>query len=178
MALFTRGIALWYKSTTEDAIKANIPGSTKSEAWGTMIDGLQEVGELQAGAAASAGYDKIEVTTLMDNKHQYIDGLLADEGEASSIDFTLLYDKDIYAGLLEAAESESGYDAAALGSFKGSKYFVTIPHTSGKFSTNTSENSVFAIQGLTSVKVNGASVNGAMTMTLTVTPVAPIEFTA
>lgn len=178
MALFTRGIALWYKESVSSGLKANVPGETKSETWGTMLDGLQEVGELSAGAGASAGYDKIEVTTLMDNKHQYIDGLMADEGEASSIDFTFLYDKDLYAALLEIAENEASYQGSAGGEYKGSKYFVTIPHTSGAFNPNASANSVFAIQGLTSAKVNGASVNGAMTMTVTITPVEPIEFTA
>lgn len=177
MALFTRGIALWYKESVSSGLKATVPGATTSEAWGTMLDGLQEVGELSAGAGASAGYDKIEVTTLMDNKHQYIDGLMADEGEASSIDFTFLYDKDLYAAFLEIAENEASYQGAS-GEYKGSKYFVTIPHTSGVFSTVEGENSVFAITGLTSAKVNGAAVNGAMTMTVTITPVEPIAFTA
>ena len=177
MALFTRGIALWYKESIEAGVKANVPGDIKSEAWGTQLAGLQEVGELSAGASASAGYDKIEVTTLADNKHQYIDGLMADEGEAGSIDFTFLYDKDLYAAFLEIAEMEAGF-SNSLGQFKGSKYFVTIPHTSGHVSNVTADNSVFAITGLTSAKVNGASVNGAMTMTVTITPVEPIEFTA
>lgn len=177
MALFTRGIALWYKESVSAGLKATVPGDTTSTAWGTMLDGLQEVGELSAGAGASAGYDKIEVTTLMDNKHQYIDGLMADEGEASSIDFTFLYDKDLYAAFLEIAEHEASYQGSS-GEYKGSKYFVTIPHTSGHFSAEESANSVFAIVGLTSAKVNSATVNGAMTMTVTITPVEPIAFTA
>lgn len=181
MALFTRGISLWFKETSDPSIK--ITGITQgsfvsNETWGTQLPGLQEVGELQAGANASAGYDKIEVTTLADNKHQYIDGLMADEGEASSIDFTFLYDKDLYQIFLDIAANEAAYNPTNIAAHKGSKYYVTIPHVSGSVTNETSKNSAFEIVGLTSAKVNSATVNGALTMTVTIAPVEPIKFTA
>lgn len=180
MALFTKGISLWFKEAADPAVGKGItiPGGVTTEYWGAKLPGLQEVGELQAGASASSGYDKIEVTTLSDSKHMYIDGLMADEGEASSIDFTFLYDKDLYSAFLELAQLEADYDPTMSGAHKGTKYFVTIPHVSGSSSMAQADNSAFAIHGLTSAKVNAASVNGALTMTVTITPVEPIEFTA
>lgn len=179
MALFTKGIGLWFKESSDPNlnIKFAKPAAT-NEKWGDLIPGLQEVGELSAGSASSAGYDKIEVTTLADSKHEYIDGLIADAGEASSIDFTFLYDKDIYATFLEIAGDESVYDPANESGHKGSLYYVTIPHTSGALTANESTNSSFEIYGLTSVKVNSAAVNSALTMTVTITPVKEIKFTA
>lgn len=167
MAIFTRGISLWFKESSQTGFNINLTGATKNDEWGTKIPGLQEVGELQAGSRASAGYDKIEVTTLNDIEHKYIDGLMADAGDASAISFTMLYDPEVYAAFIQIAQCELGPDNEES---KGSLYYVTIPKAAG-------ENSVFEIRGLTSAKVNSATVNGAMTMSVEITPIKEIKFT-
>ena len=167
MALFTKGISLWFKESSQSGFKINLTGAEVNETWGTKIPGLQEVGELQAGARVGAGYDKIEVTTLNDIEHKYIDGLKADAGDADSISFTMLYDPDVYAAFVSIATCELGPDSEET---KGSLYYVTLPKGDG-------QNSVFEIRGLTSAKVNGASVNGALTMSVEIAPIKAINFT-
>lgn len=157
MAYITKGIQLFHKS---GEIKLNYPGAQEDATHGILIPGLQDVGELMAGPAANAGFDKIEVTTLADSRHMYVDGLMADAGDASSIAFTLLYDPAVYQGLLALVNEEVG-----VGAYK-SVYHVVIP-----------SGGVFEITGLTNIKMNSASVNAALTMTLTLTPTEEIAFT-
>lgn len=176
MALFTRGISLWHKQDAASKAPIELADSVTSTAFGTRIPGLQEVGELQAGKGNSAGFDKIEVTTLLDAEHKYIDGLKADEGDAESISFTLLYDKDVYAALLGLVAKEN--NASPTAEFKGSEYFVTIPHAGVELGTTNETNSSFRIRGFSNIKVGSATVNGALNMVLTITPTEEIVFTA
>lgn len=176
MALFTRGISLWHHVDPMTNKPIVIEGAESNETWGVNIPGLQEVGELTAGASASAGFDKIEVTTLADVEHKYIDGLKADKGEAESISFTLLYDKDVYAAILALIKNEGNSARNTNLEYKGSEYFVAVPHegTNGGLG----DSSTFRIRGMSSIKVNSATVNGALTMALTISPSEEIEFTA
>lgn len=154
MALITKGIQLFWKSGPVSKI---LEGEVTTD--GVLIPGLQEVGEIAAGKAANAGYDKIEVTTLADVKHEYVNGLQADAGDAEAISFTLLYDPAVYEDLLYLFGEE-----VAVGT--PSVWNVVIPN-GGKFT----------ITALGSAKVNSASVNSALTMSLTLTPTEEIAFT-
>jgi hypothetical protein len=50
-----------------------------------------------------------------------------------------------------------------------SEYFVTIPQEAGKVAQ-------FTIKGRTKITMDGASVNSALTMTLTITPIDTITY--
>lgn len=119
----TKGIKLSYKSS----------GSTYTD-----LTNLQEIPDLGGSA------DSVEVTTLDDAAHMYINGL-KDYGD--SLDFTFLYVKaqfDTLAGL-------SG----------DTDWKVTLPGTSAGNCT---------FKGEPSVKLNGVGVNDALTYTLSIKP--------
>lgn len=171
MAFITKGISLYHNNVKGNvAGQMKLDGQTAIEGLGLNIPGLQEVGELTSGSA-NAGFDKIEVTTLADSKHEYVNGLQADAESGSAISFTLLYDPKVYNALLTVIETEKTMNIASP-AHEGSEYNVTIPNVVGE------EDSVFCIHGTSAIKLNAASVNAALTMTLTVTPVDEITFTA
>ena len=110
----------------------------------TDLTNLQEIPDLGGSA------DSVEVTTLDDAAHMYINGL-KDYGD--SLDFTFLYDKTQF---------------TTLDGLTGSiNWKVTLPGTSGLTATWTGE---------CSVKLNGVGVNDAITYTLSVKPNSAIAF--
>ncbi len=110
----------------------------------TDLTNLQEIPDLGGSA------DSVEVTTLADTAHMYINGLL-DYGD--SLDFTFLYDKTQFTTL------------SGLSGTIGWK--VTLPGTGGATAT---------FDGQPSVKLNGVGVNDAITYTLSVKPSSAITF--
>lgn len=173
MAFISKGIELYHNGVGGNPATTlkSMANAFIDETYGVRIEGLQEVGELTAGSAAG-GYDKIEVTTLADKKHVYVDGLIADAGEASAISFTMLYEPTLFNALKAVQEMEQSY---TTGTHKGSEYFVTIPAPTAE---NADKVSAFRIRGMSGIKLNAASVNAALTMVLTVTPNEEITFTA
>jgi len=125
----SKGIKLSYKAT----------GSTFTD-----LTNLQEIPDLGGSA------DSVEVTTLDDVAHMYINGLL-DYGD--SLDFTFLYEKTQFTAL-----------AALTGSIN---WKVTLPGTGGLTATFDAE---------PSVKLNGVGVNDAVTYTLSLKPSSAIAF--
>lgn len=104
----------------------------------TDLTNLQEIPDLGGDT------DAVEVTTLDDAAHMYINGL-KDYGE--SLDFTFLYDKTQF---------------TTLNGLSGSiDWKVTFPGTSA---------ATFTFSGECSVKINGVGVNDAITYTLSVKP--------
>ena len=120
----SKGIKLSYKA-----------GSASSY---TDLTNLQEIPDLGGEA------DSVEVTTLDDAAHMYINGLL-DYGD--SLDFTFLYDKTQFTTL-------SGLSGTV-------SWKVTLPGTGG---------ATASFDGEPSVKLNGVGVNDAITYTLSVKP--------
>lgn len=120
----SKGIKLSYKA-----------GSASSY---TDLTNLQEIPDLGGEA------DSVEVTTLDDTAHRYINGLL-DYGD--SLDFTFLYDKTQFTTL-------SGLSGTV-------SWKVTLPGTGG---------ATASFDGEPSVKLNGVGVNDAITYTLSVKP--------
>ena len=110
----------------------------------TDLTNLQEIPDIGGSA------DSVEVTTLDDAAHMYINGLL-DYGD--SLDFTFLYDKTQFNAL-----------AALTGSIN---WKVTLPGTGGLTATFTGESSV---------RLNGVGVNDAITYTLAIKPDSAITF--
>lgn len=168
MAFITKGIRLIHCGTAQgDKFSDTLPGAIKVTD-GVIIPGLQEVSELQAGNVASE-YDKIEITTLADARHVYTNGLLG-SNEYDSLSFTFLYDPQVYGALVELSRNEASSMNENGLEYYGSKFIVEIP--------NGSNYSKFTITGLSTVKLNSASVNSALTMVMTITPNAAINFTA
>lgn len=120
----SKGIKLSYKA-----------GSASSY---TDLTNLQEIPDLGGEA------DSVEVTTLDDAAHRYINGLL-DYGD--SLDFTFLYDKTQFTTLDGLSGTVS--------------WKVTLPGTGG---------ATASFDGEPSVKLNGVGVNDAITYTLSVKP--------
>lgn len=110
----------------------------------TDLTNLQEIPDIGGNA------DSVEVTTLDDVAHRYINGLL-DYGD--SIDFTFLYDKTQFTTLNGLSGTIS--------------WKVTLPGTNGLTAT---------FDGEASVKLNSVGVNDAITYTLSVKPSSGITF--
>lgn len=126
----SQGIKLSYKA-----------GSASSY---TDLTNLQEIPDIGGSA------DSVEVTTLADSAHMYINGLL-DYGD--SLDFTFLYDKTQFTTLNGLSGSIS--------------WKVTLPGTGGATATFDAE---------PSVRLNGVGVNDAITYTLSLKPSSAITF--
>lgn len=110
----------------------------------TDLTNLQEIPDVGGTA------DSVEVTTLDDVAHRYINGL-KDYGD--SLDFTFLYDATQFTTL-----------AGLSGDIN---WKVTLPGTGSHNATFTGE---------PSVKLNGVGVNDAITYTLSIKPSSAIAF--
>lgn len=110
----------------------------------TDLTNLQEIPDVGGSA------DSVEVTTLDDAAHMYINGLL-DYGD--SLDFTFLYDKTQFTALNALTGTTS--------------WKITLPGTSALTAS---------FDGESSVKLNSVGVNDAITYTLSVKPSTAITF--
>lgn len=185
MAVISKGLELWIANSTDDSLsykKADESGAVS--VWGTtfadgsknywLVEGLQEIGELN-GLATSAEREKIEVTTLKDDKHVYVDGIIADS-DTEAIEFKLLYDATLFNGIKALVSS-------ALA--EGVKTYFMLSSDRGEASASTGYETVASVskfatwQGAVSgIKVDSVAVNSALTMTLTVTPDGAINLEA
>lgn len=162
MALISKGIQLFYVYGTiaGPGFKTEAP-EVDNKAY--ELVGLQEVGEIGALSGTNSR-DKIEITTLADDRHVYTDGLIADNGEMSGITFKFLFDALDFDGIQKHAAweqdriSKEGRDA--LGS-----WIVKLPDGT-KFTMKAT---------ITEAKLDSASVNSALTMSVTLTPYEAIE---
>lgn len=122
--ILSKGIKLSHKTGT---------GSTFTD-----LTNLQEIPDLGGSA------DSVEVTTLDDAAHMYINGL-KDYGD--SLDFVFLYDKTQF---------------SALQAITSAEWKVTLPD--GTTATTCT------FSGEASVKLDSVGVNAAMTYTLSIKP--------
>ena len=131
--LLSKGITLSYGSNSTSV---------------TALTNLQEIPDI------GGDIDTVEVTTLADAAHTYINGLL-DYGDA--LEFTFLYDKTQF---------------TTLRGLTGTKYWqVGLPDgAAGAVSTRAT------FQGESSVRLNGVGTNEALTYTLAVTPNSDITW--
>lgn len=127
--ILSKGIKLSYKGS----------GSTYTD-----LTNLQEIPDL------GGDIDTVEVTTLADAAHMYINGL-KDYGD--SLDFTFLYDSAQFTTL------------SALTGSMGWK--VTLP-----------DNTTCTFDGEPNVKLDGVGTNDAITYTLSITPQSEMVFAA
>lgn len=164
MAVISRGIELYCKSILGNKLS----GATFDETLGNLLPGLQEIGELN-GLAASSEREKIEITTLADDKHVYAEGILT-ESENETIDFTFLYEPKLFKFLQKEAE-----DMASLAALSKDTWTIQIPTPANVDDTSKAK---FSMQAdIVGLKVNSAGVNSALTMSLTLKPVDAINIT-
>lgn len=129
--------------TLSKGIKLSYKASSSATSY-TDLTNLQEIPDIGGTA------DSVEVTTLDDAAHMYINGL-KDYGD--SLDFTFLYDATQFTTLV---------------ALTGEKYWkVSLPGTGAHNATFTGE---------PSVKLNGVGVNDAVTYTLSIKPSSAIAF--
>lgn len=160
MALISKGIKLGYTYNGG----ASGPGFTAEldQSFGTgnnayPVTGLQEIGELSVMGAGTTR-DKIEITTLADDRHVYTDGLIA-EGDLAGITFKLLFDAAEFEALKAHSDWEqniiSTQDKTSLGT-----WLIQLP-----------DSTIFSMKAtITDLKLDGAGVNAALTMSMTLTP--------
>ena len=163
MALISKGIELYF---IQGSMAGPAPaGVTKDETvGGYVLSGLQEVGEL-AGLGAGVSRDKIEVTTLADDKHVYVDGIQSDS-EMSGITFKFLFDTKLFTFFKNLADYQQ--TLISTGDVLDDSFKVRIPTGKNEdiitYSTFTMEANV------TDLKMDSAGVNAALTMSVTLTP--------
>lgn len=121
------------------------------EATGSLgkFPNLQEIGEIGfAKASGSNGYDQIEVTTLADDKHVYIDGLIADsDSSTNELSLKFLFSKELVQLFKTLQDVKDGEF----------EFYAELPDAT-----------VFEINaGVSSFAVDTMSVGAAMTMTAT-----------
>ena len=130
---------------------------------GVNLLGVLEIGELAASAEAIGLYDKIEVTTLADTKHMYIDGLLAEnDTSGNTIAMKFLY----HPGLWKSVADDNAYTSDVSGK-EPQKQTFTIVVPGGKS---------FSFEGqITKMTMDSITNNSALTMTFEVSPTSQIE---
>ena len=164
MALISKGIRLFYNYTgmLGPGFKTE---ATDIGANAFELVGLQEIGELSA-MGAGASRDKIEITTLADDRHVYTDGLIA-ESDMAGITFKFLFDASDFAALKAHSDWEQSRislgEKAQLGA-----WIVKLP-----------DGTTFTMKAtVTDAKLDGAGVNAALTMSVTLTPYEAIALKA
>lgn len=126
-----------HSGTLSQGIKLSYKSSSSSSTFTDLTD-LQEIPDLGGSA------ESVEVTTLEDTAHAYINGLI-DYGDA--LDFIFLYDKTQF---------------TTLNGLSGDiEWKVTMPGTGAATCT---------FKGAPSVKLNGLGVNEAAQYTLSIKP--------
>jgi hypothetical protein len=129
--------------TLSKGIKLSYKASSSSSSY-TDLTNLQEIPDLGGSA------DSVEVTTLDDAAHMYINGL-KDYGD--SLDFTFLYVKAQF-DTLNGLSGENDWK-------------VTLPGASTGACT---------FKGEPSVRLNGVGVNDALTYTLSIKPTTALTW--
>lgn len=166
MALISKGIKLFCKHN--DGTTSPYLGVEADPTYGIELIGLQEIGEL-AGIGAGSTRDKIEVTTLADDKHVYVEGIQA-ESDASAITFKFLFNEHVFNYLKETSKKETDIRSGVI-NYPLPTYSVRIPAGASYHD--------FQFKGyISDLKVNSAAVNSAITMSMSLTPAEEITFKA
>lgn len=152
MALWSKGITLIVAangSSTEATSAINTLNALAENNDGS-IPGLMEVGEISA-VAEGGSYDQIEVTTLADSKHMYINGLRADTTSGAEVTMKFLYEKNVFSAFKEVADGLAVDDATA-------KWTITIPQG----------NSFEIVGSISNLVMDSATTNNALTFTVNI----------
>lgn len=164
MAYITKGIELQYQINTTtgagsfhaslesaytgDTLKGMHKGEGNEPIKYVIYEDLQEIGEVVMSASGSSGYDQIEVTTLADAKHVYVDGLEADSETGSELSLKFLYNADLFDHFNAMKDDQAEANRADW-------FYVKLP--AGGFNIQAK---------VASIALDSMAVNAAMTMTL------------
>jgi hypothetical protein len=165
MALISKGIELFYNYS--GVMGGGFGADNKAadiSANAYKLPGLQEIGEL-SGMGGGLSRDKIEITTLADDRHVYTDGLIA-ESDASEISFKFLFDAEIFR--LAKAHADWEQSQISIGNKEEGlgEWIVRLP-----------DGATFTMKAtVTNLKLDGAGVGAALTMSMGLTPYETIEF--
>lgn len=166
MALITKGISM----TWDETVNATRPSSTVISLIKTgnphYKDGvftfynLMEIGEIGVNSAGASGYDQIEVTTLADHKHMFVDGLLANNSDsADEITLKFLFTPELFDTVNKIVELEGNdlaFDSTSGLTARESIYKFNIPN-----------GGAFTVEGtFANLKMDSAAVNSALTFTV------------
>lgn len=135
---------------------------------GVLIPNVMEIGELAQKGSGASSYDKIEVTTLADSKHMYIDGLQADADDgAQELGVKLLYDPAVFKAITALAGTfDTSFKKGDITS-NDMKLVVEIP--AGLSINGNKVLSTFVITAKhNSLALDGIAVNSALTMSWSV----------
>lgn len=157
MAFISTGAKLiWNGNSNSDTAAGNVMfvGEAIDNLMGadSSFPGLQEIGAINI-AGAGGSYDQIEVTTLADNKHVYVDGLISDASSGSNeISCKFLYEPILFKAFKDILDEESN-----PGEKKPyANYVISIPE-GGHFKINAA---------ISSVNLETVSTNSALTFTV------------
>lgn len=169
MAYITQGISAFYMNTTpaNNETLSALGGFTLTEDKGFALPKVQEIGELGIQSAAST-YDKIEITTLEDDRHVYANGLMADS-ENNELTLKFLYDAKYFKFFQTALDLESAVLTNST-EFAG-RWQIDIPLAESFIAGDGSRiGGSFMIEGnISKVALDSVTVNNALTMTITLT---------
>jgi hypothetical protein len=165
MALISKGIELFYNYSGVSG--GGFGADNKATDIGAnayKMPGLQEIGDL-SGLGAGTSRDKIEITTLADDRHVYTDGLIADS-DMDGITFKFLFDAEIFRLAKAHADWEQSQIALGMKDENLGEWIVRLP-----------DGATFSMKATVSeLKLDGAGVGAALTMTMSLTPYEEIEF--
>lgn len=192
MAVISKGLELWISDSlgSEVAYKSFDASSKAVVKTTTVADfdssdyflalGLQEIGELN-GLGTGVEREKIEVTTLKDDRHVYVDGIIAD-ADTDGIEMKFLYDVELFNSFkalaeLAADDDNVGYVTHFLLSADREDEVRNEASTGSLVVNDVASVEAFATwEGKVSgVKLDSVAVNSALTMTVTITPTGEIE---
>lgn len=153
MAYISKGLQLIYAAAINTGVAAALGGDyfDVHTELNHIFPGLQEIGSINI-AGAGGSYDQIEVTTLADNKHMYVDGLIADSSTSNEITCKFLYDPELFKAFKDSMVHEGS------GNYVNSADYVVVIPEGGYFTVNAS---------LASVALDTVSTNSALTFSVT-----------
>lgn len=194
MAVISKGLELWisdslgsevayktFDAASKGIVKTNTIADYDSSDYFLAI-GLQEIGELN-GLGTGVEREKIEVTTLKDDRHVYVDGIIADS-DTDGIEMKFLYDVELFNSFkalaaIAADDDNEGYVTHFLLSADRADEVRSETSTSSLITNEVGAEGFEAFatwEGKVSgVKLDSVAVNSALTMTVTITPTGEIE---
>lgn len=165
MALISKGIELYYVQPDSFTGELPVAGAQEVTGLGYLVPELQEIGEI-SGIGDGVARDKIEVTTLADDKHVYINGILADN-EKAGVTFKFLFKPELFKFFKNIATAMSTRQAAG----KEDEWLWRIRIPSGLTAEGAQAYTIFDMPAtITNLVMDGAGVNAALTMSVTLTP--------
>lgn len=162
----TQGTTLTFQGGGQDTY---LKEAVQVNSWTTGLPGLLEMGEISFNGAGGS-YDQIEVTNLASTKHEYIDGLVADNDSNKEITFKFLYDPVLFNAIKKTMEEEG--KAATPGAIEANARTYNV------WKVALSDGSYFEISAdISSVALSSVTTNDKLTFTMNLA-IESVNFTS